>query len=311
VSPHLTKAATIQIVVTVGVVTLVFLAVSPSRLLGALGKVSLGHFAAMVGLAAGAHALGIVRWRLFVPHQPFRRLAGYYYAAVMLAAVLPGQVGGDAARMLGLGRAEARAMPATLSVIADRVVGLVAVLLVGTLGAYTSASVPTTLRATLVVSSSTLVAAALLLIVLGRRAAPARASDRGTALGTRIDQWRRDAALFVAGVTGARLVAGLALGLLFQLLSVLVSVVGARSLGIEVALADWCWIFAVVSIALVLPVTIGGWGVREGAFVVLLGRFGVPAELAVALSLVVFAAGLLPALPAGLYFLADPRLARP
>jgi hypothetical protein len=62
----------------------------------------------------------------------------------------------------------------------------------------------------------------------------------------------------------------------------------AHELGVRIHFADWCWLFGLISIATMLPFTIGGIGLREGSFVGALALFGVAAEQALALSLAVF-----------------------
>jgi uncharacterized membrane protein YbhN (UPF0104 family) len=77
------------------------------------------------------------------------------------------------------------------------------------------------------------------------------------------------------------------------LLYIAVMMMIATKIGIELKMADWLWIFAVVSLAVLLPLSIGGIGIREGAFVGVLGYLQVPGELALALSLTIFALQLL------------------
>lgn len=62
----------------------------------------------------------------------------------------------------------------------------------------------------------------------------------------------------------------------------------AAEVGIELKMADWLWIFAVVSLAVLLPLSIGGIGIREGAFVGGLGYLNFSGKLALALSLAIF-----------------------
>ncbi len=50
----------------------------------------------------------------------------------------------------------------------------------------------------------------------------------------------------------------------------------ARALGIDIALPVLVWIVAAVSLINLLPVSVGGLGVREGAYVLLLSQNGVP-----------------------------------
>ena len=79
------------------------------------------------------------------------------------------------------------------------------------------------------------------------------------------------------------------LGALFQLIAIGNTIILAHSLGINISAFDWFWIFSLVSIAIFIPITIGGLGVREGFFVGLFGCFAVAPMQAIILSLSVFA----------------------
>jgi uncharacterized membrane protein YbhN (UPF0104 family) len=78
------------------------------------------------------------------------------------------------------------------------------------------------------------------------------------------------------------------LGLSYQVIVVWINYIVARDVGIIVTCFDWCWILGAVSIALLLPITIAGIGVRESAYVGLLSLLGVSIEKAVAVSFLVF-----------------------
>ena len=65
-------------------------------------------------------------------------------------------------------------------------------------------------------------------------------------------------------------------------------IVMGNAIDINIRFHEWCWIFGVISIIIFLPITIGGVGVREGGFVLILGNLGVPNEKALALSLSIF-----------------------
>ncbi len=77
-------------------------------------------------------------------------------------------------------------------------------------------------------------------------------------------------------------------GVVFQLVVAFLTNLLARHLGIVVSLVDWCWIMSLNSIAILLPLTIGGIGVREGSFIIMLGWLHVGDEKALALSLMCF-----------------------
>lgn len=70
-----------------------------------------------------------------------------------------------------------------------------------------------------------------------------------------------------------------------------------RALDLQLTAWDMVAIMPAVTLAAALPVSLGGWGVREGLLVLLLGRMGVPAADALVLSLLFGVAGLLSGVP--------------
>lgn len=79
----------------------------------------------------------------------------------------------------------------------------------------------------------------------------------------------------------------------------------ARGLGLPVPLGAWFYIVPLVALAMVLPVSISGVGVREGGLVFLLEPFGVSAEQAVTLGLLWFLTAIVGGLLGGIVFLFD------
>jgi uncharacterized membrane protein YbhN (UPF0104 family) len=79
-----------------------------------------------------------------------------------------------------------------------------------------------------------------------------------------------------------------------QIPGVLVYVVLGQALGMPVAsFVTLGWVRSVVMLVTVLPLSIGGLGVREGMLLLTLGGFGVPAHESVALSILIFATTIL------------------
>jgi uncharacterized membrane protein YbhN (UPF0104 family) len=79
-----------------------------------------------------------------------------------------------------------------------------------------------------------------------------------------------------------------ALGIVFQILASCVFFVFVRSISANLTLYDAIWIYSLVSVIMMLPITLGGLGVREISVVTLLASFGIQAEQALAVSLAVF-----------------------
>jgi hypothetical protein len=77
----------------------------------------------------------------------------------------------------------------------------------------------------------------------------------------------------------------------------------AASLGIKVSLLDCIVLMQPVALLASLPISVGGWGVRETAVVLLFGLIGVPSSAALVLSLQLGLLALFVVLPGGILWL--------
>jgi uncharacterized protein (TIRG00374 family) len=94
-----------------------------------------------------------------------------------------------------------------------------------------------------------------------------------------------------------------ALSLLVHVLSIIVVYVLAGGLEIGISFLDCFFLVPPVIIAMTLPISIAGWGVREGVMIVAMGLMGVSQESALVLS-ILFGLGItLAALPGGVIWL--------
>lgn len=79
----------------------------------------------------------------------------------------------------------------------------------------------------------------------------------------------------------------------------------ADAIGSPLSLASWMIIVPPVTLIQLLPVSVAGWGLREVALVVALGLFGVPAEAALATSVLMGFCLILIGLPGSVIWLTD------
>ena len=77
----------------------------------------------------------------------------------------------------------------------------------------------------------------------------------------------------------------------------------AESLGVDLSFFSWVVIVPPVTLIQLVPVSLAGWGVRELGFVFVLAGFGIPAEAALAASLLVGLCMIVVGLPGGLLWL--------
>lgn len=249
--------------------------------------------------------IAAARWKLFAPRFAFRRLFELTMIGQFYSIVLPGQIAGEAVKAYRLAKGNADAERLAASVAMDRIIGMIALLLIAGVGtALTPHAVPGSLRVLLPSICAVLVFGLFGFRIPMLHAAALRLTDAVgalpplrrfiPALQRLVHAWRDFAHM------PARVFASLALACLFQLLALGTYAALASGLGIELPAADWAWVVAVASLAVLLPVSIGGLGLREGALVGCLSYLGVPGELAIALSLGLFAVMLSGAIVGGL-----------
>lgn len=252
----------------------------------------------LVGAAAiyfAAVVLAAIKWRLLLAEYPVWTLAAVTVIGNFYSIVLPGQIAGEIIKAYRLGKGRADAERIAASVVVDKFTGLLALVTLGVAGVnLTALRIPESI----VIGLTALLLAGVALMMslrLGFMYAFARSACEaaGQVLPSRLsipahlflfmDSWRD----FIG--RPSTVAASIALGLILQLLYIVVMMMIAAKIGIELKMADWLWVFAVVSMAVLLPLSLGGIGIREGAFVGVLGYLQVPAELALGLSLTIFA----------------------
>jgi glycosyltransferase 2 family protein len=88
---------------------------------------------------------------------------------------------------------------------------------------------------------------------------------------------------------------------------VLVIFMPGRSLGLAVTLPQWFFVVPSSLFLAMLPISAGGWGMREACFIVALGSIGIPPEQAIVPSVLFGLCVLLVALPGGIVWLVQRR----
>jgi uncharacterized membrane protein YbhN (UPF0104 family) len=88
-----------------------------------------------------------------------------------------------------------------------------------------------------------------------------------------------------------------------HLLNVLVFWMLGQSLGLTVAFDQWFIVVPTVLLISMLPISIGGWGVREGAMVLALRGFGIPTEEALLPSILFGLCAVTATLPGAIFWI--------
>jgi uncharacterized membrane protein YbhN (UPF0104 family) len=254
----------VRLAVTLAIVTGLVVKLSPGDLRETVADSDPLLLAAAAALMFVVQALVAVKWLVLVRARgvrlPFLRLARAYCIGNLVSNVLPTAVGGDVYRVYRVQReAGARAADVTMSVLYERATGYAAMTCIGALGAafyYDHAAVG------LLALAGGAAAALVLAYALPRLPFPA----------VRDDHFIRN---LLANRREAMAVYRMAVfSLAIQALYISTIALAGRALGIEVSW--WYWAFAtwLVALALLLPITLGGLGVRESSYSALIDNAG-------------------------------------
>jgi glycosyltransferase 2 family protein len=252
-------------------------------------------FVAALALMAAVAVVGGVRWRLLLADAEIEvssvRSVRAVAASLFLNNVLPTSFGGDATRAWLVGRESGRLLRAAAATAVDKATVLGCLFLLAWVAlAFDSGEVPASLVRVLAWVTLGLAAAVVVgaLTVVGVKPIVRRLPPRLAAM------IREAWATFRVWARSGRLIGWLlGLGLLYQGLAVLALVCVGKTVAVDLSFTLAAVTGAIVVVAMLIPVSIGGLGVREGGFVLLLGQAGVDGADATVVSLLSAAAILL------------------
>jgi uncharacterized membrane protein YbhN (UPF0104 family) len=226
-----------------------------------LGRLRISSILAACTLFFLSCALAASKWRLLWRGATWTQMLNANFAAQFYSLILPGQLAGEVVKILRVGHRFSDTTNVAASVLVDRAAGLVGLLILAFGGALLSRSAVAA-DATLVLFVAVFGFVGILFAVtvagifraasavlghLGDRYASLRPASRKI-----IEFLSAWASLMSAPRT---ILSAIALGIAFQAISVCINIIIASDLGITVDFADWCWIFGLVSIASLLPIT--------------------------------------------------------
>ncbi len=271
---------------------------------GILRTADLRYFWLALLLYLSTVALRAYRWQILLKAQgvtsPLPRLISLYFIGALFNQVLPTGFGGDAVRIYELAQDETPTAISITTVIVDRLSGFLA------LFAMATATLLFTYR--LVTLE---VRIAIIALFLG--------SVLGTWLISHRGIWRRASQLPLLAPLMRRggiqslyhsiqayslrpFMGALAISLLFNLVMIFINYLVALSLGVRLAFWYFLLYVPIISFLMALPISLSGWGVREGGYVYLFTQAGVPSPQALAISLSIYALTLASGLIGGLFY---------
>lgn len=250
-----------------------------------------------------AQALSTIRWQAIIrPGGPrWTYLFRLYLIGNFFSVFLPTSIGGDAVRALAVGPSVGGRAGALGSVALDRLFGVAALgcyLLLGILIAPATLGLTNGLHWTaprpgyIAAAGGALVLGGIMAFQLSKRREAVRSalSDAGKVVSRLV-------------TSPGRLVTVLALSLLVQGTYILTWMALAAGLGLRIPPPAFLLCVPIVSLGAMLPVSFGGLGVREGAWLLLLSPLGIRNADIVVYSLLYFVAFVMVGAVGGILFL--------
>jgi glycosyltransferase 2 family protein len=297
-----------RLAITVGILLYLASRIDMTASMRAVVRVDPGWLAAVLVLVACDRAVMIWRWVLLlrasrVPVRG-RDAARIFLISSFVGSFLPAGVGGDLARAYGLSRATRDGSEAIASVAVDRVLGVMALVVMGIAGLLATATAIDDWRVT--ASLVLLIAACAALLwadrlfaqLLPARVRAHRLGGKLAALGDALSRYRgRPGALaqvfaWSVGVQLLRIVQAYCLGL---------------GLGLGVPFRYYLVFMPVGLLMLLLPISVSGFGLPQAMIVWLMQPLGVADEQSLALSTLIVLTGLAGNLPGLLLWISRNR----
>lgn len=301
----------VKSLITISLIVLIIIKYNISQIYLELSLISLPVFLLAFLISVIALYINSLKWYFFIPQiTPWRlfkhNMIGQYYSTLFF-----GQLAGDAAKTYILGKGKIDAELITASAIFDKITGftgLTGLFITGIVGLlFTSYAIPGSILIFLMIA---MVLSLICLFILRFKNIYTFLTTLVNHLKNRIPWMKNRLNQIEILLKALRLYSHkentiffcILGGVIYQLLGcVLVSVIVSQQVGIYLTFLDWCWIIGILSVALLLPLTIGGIGIREGTLAGVLGLIGIPIEKALAFSFTLLGLQILLAIIGGLF----------
>ncbi len=295
----------IRIVITLGLMAIILKGIDRASFVKVMSTVQWEWWAGGVLIAIIAQVIAGLRWSSLArpigfsfPHSFF---VWRFFEGMFFSLCLPSSIGGDFIKAYRLADSTSRRLLAGCTVLADRLTGLTGL---SVLGGAALLSVRWSLNelATLAVGGG------LLFFAITSLWFGIRSLDRIISIMPAPHAVREFISQFLPYQKRPQLLpTAVVWSLLIQLGNAIGVLMIAHGLGVTLPLSVWCAVVPLVMLAMVIPVSINGVGVREGGMAMLLAPQGVPSEQAVAIALLWFLSTLVSGLIGGILFLLDKK----
>lgn len=296
-------ATTARLGITIALMAVVLSGIDRGGFLAVIKTVDWRWWLAGMGIGIGAQIIAGIRWASLARPIGFTHSVGVFvwrfFEGMFFSLCLPSSIGGDVVKAYRLADSTPRRILAGCTVLADRLTGLAAL---GVLAGAAMIAAEWSLGTGATIGTGvTLLGAALAVFRLG-----VGSLDRLLAVIPAPHPARHFISqLLPYQARPTLLTHALIWSLLIQVGNAVSVALIARGLGVVLPMSVWFVVVPMIMLAMVVPISINGVGVREGGMAMLLAPHAVPSEQAVAIALLWFLGTIISGLFGGLLFLLD------
>jgi hypothetical protein len=303
-----TLSRALRILVAVALTAYVLFKSHPADVARVAAGASATWLLGAIALVVVDRAVNAYRWVVLLQaltpgsRPPLGSVVQIFFVSSFVGNFLP-SIGGDVYRAYQLARLGVRSSEAAASVLMDRIVGVLSMVMVAAVALLflRDLELPGVVPMLVIVTAACAVAAAAVFSsgVAARLVAVVQLIPIATAHSaarTLMDAIRRYATHHGA------LLGVLALSVVVQLLRVVQAYCLGRALDLTLPMIIYFGFIPVITLVMQVPITVAGLGTTQYAFEWMFGRAGVPSAVSFALSMLFLALGTLGNLPGGLLY---------
>lgn len=281
----------IKIFITIILLVILFQKIEIEGFKDAINKIQPQSLCVAIILYLLSVEVTALKWKILLHTVRVSQLSKTCFKAQFYSTVLPGQIFGEASKIIDLrGSNESQGRVAS-SVIIDKITSLIGSTIIGIFGVlFTDIKIPNALR-----SLFAIILLLLLALMLSGRLRLLNSIVRYCCyymwIGSLIKIRRFSKMIYKLYIIwedysseGITLFKSVVAGIINQMLGVFMVWIVSNSMGLCVSIIEYCWIMPAVSVILLLPISFGGLGIREISLTGFLALFDVASEKALAIS---------------------------
>lgn len=291
----------IKVFISIGIVSFIIYKIDFTSVLDIMWQAQPLYLAFALILLLASQVVAAYRWTLIMqllnyPH-PFSFYLKSYFKGALFNQLLPTSIGGDAYRVAEVKAHGGRTREAFYGVFIDRIVGLIGLLIITlSAGIFSKNLLPD--HVSLTISSLIIFSFLGFFVLLALHKINWLKKFSVTKLFYDLSERFRS-----VYKTPKRISQQLLLSIITHLLAMFAIFGIGHSVGINEPIATYLVIIPPAILLTVLPISFAGWGVREGALIVLFMMIGIEQTLVLAMSLLFGILLILAALPGLVFYL--------